>query len=200
VRDDSQIVFEGDLPQGIFFGGQETFLPEVAGAAGLFGRDAVVGQLMGMNAGQQFGALPDIVDPLAQEGAQRAAIGGVDVRRWDEIGAQQVREFFGIDAIVFVFAAMNGFEIESVGQDEGESRSLASIGKPIPAEHAFAANGQVVFIRLDEFEEALEVVVFDIGVDELFALPIHQADVHLASVKIDSAIELSGPSVILHNV
>jgi hypothetical protein len=55
-----------------------------------------------------------------------------------------------------------------------------------------------VLIGFDQFEEEVEVVIFDVGVDQFFALSIHDADVHLACVKVDSAIELSGRSVILH--
>jgi hypothetical protein len=37
-------------------------------------------------------------------------------------------------------------------------------------------------------------------VDELFAVPVHQADVHLMGVKVDSAVELCGGTVIFHSV
>jgi hypothetical protein len=36
-----------------------------------------------------------------------------------------------------------------------------------------------VAIGFDELEEELEVVVFDVGVDQFLALPVHDADVHL---------------------
>ena len=85
-----------------------------------------------------------------------------------------------------------------MGQDEGEAGGLAGIGQPIPAEHAFGADGQVVTIRGDEFEEELEVVVFDVGVDEFPAAAVHEADVHLPGMEVDSAIELCGGGVILH--
>jgi hypothetical protein len=51
----------------------------------------------------------------------------------------------------------------------------------------------------DQLEEIIEVVVFDVGVDQLFALAIHDADVHLARMQIDSAIELCGRCVVLHS-
>jgi hypothetical protein len=57
-----------------------------------------------------------------------------------------------------------------------------------------------VAIGLHELEEELEVVVPDIGVDELLAVAIHEADVHLVGVQVDSAVELGGGGVILHNV
>ena len=49
-----QVVFQCDLAQGMVFGPQQLFLPGIARAPGLPGGDAVVGQLMGVDAGQQF--------------------------------------------------------------------------------------------------------------------------------------------------
>jgi hypothetical protein len=125
---------------------------------------------------------------------------GVDVRGRDEIGAQEMGNLFGVDAVVLVFAAVDGFEVEGMGQDEGQARGLAGIGQPVPAEHAFAADGQVMLVGLDELEEELEVVVPDVGVDQLLALAIHEADAHLLGVQVESAVELGGGSVAFHNV
>jgi hypothetical protein len=49
-----------------------------------------------------------------------------------------------------------------------------------------------VAIRRDELEEELEVIVPDVGMDELVALAVHEADVHLVGVEINSAVELGG--------
>jgi len=57
---------------------------------------------------------------------------------------------------------------------------------------------QVVLVRSAELEELLEVVVERVGVSELFILSVHDAHVHLASVKVHSAVELFGGSIILH--
>src|SRR5438552_17484162 len=48
--------------------------------------------------------------------------------------------------------------------------------------------------------EEPEVVVLDVGVDPFLALPIHDADVHLAGMEIDSAIEFGAGGVILHTL
>jgi len=56
-----------------------------------------------------------------------------------------------------------------------------------------------VAIGRDEFEEKREVIVFDIGVNQFFAGAVHDADIHLAGMKVDSAVELCGGGVILHN-
>ena len=78
--------------------------------------------------------------------------------------------------------------------------ALTGISQPIPAEHAFGADRQVVTVRSDEAEEEVEVVLDNVGVDEFFALAIDEADVHLVGVEVDSAVELGGGGVILHSV
>ncbi len=95
---------------------------------------------------------------------------------------------------------MDGFEIKSVGEDEGDVGVTASISEPIPAEHALAADGEAVAIGFHAFKEEGKVVVFDVGVDELLAFAVHDADVHLTRMEIDSAIELSGGRVIFHTI
>ena len=76
---------------------------------------------------------------------------------------------------------------------------LAGVGQPIPPEHTFTADGEALLVGLDELEEVSEVVVLDVGVDQLLALAIHEADVHLARMQVDSAVELRRGGVILHN-
>ncbi len=110
-----------------------------------------------------------------------------------------MRELLRVDAVIFVFAPVDGFELERVGQDKVQAGGLAGIGQPVPPKHALTTDGEAVLVRLDELEEVLEVVVLDVGVDQFLALPIHEADVHLAGVQIDSAVELGRGGVILHS-
>lgn len=91
-------------------------------------------------------------------------------------------ELFGIYTVVLVLTAVDGFDVECVRQHEGEARLMASVSQPIPAEHALAANREAVLVRFDELEEEAEVIVSDIGVNQLLALAIHNADVHLPRV------------------
>jgi hypothetical protein len=44
-----------------------------------------------------------------------------------------------------------------------------------------------VAVGRDEFEEEVEVVVADVGVDQFLPLAIHEADVHLAGMEIEGA-------------
>src|SRR5208283_4958739 len=198
MADEGQVVLQGELAGGMIFLGQELFCPGLSVVRGLAEGGPVVGQLMGLDAGQEFAAVPDVEHPLAQQGAQGTFLGGIDIARGNEVGAQQVRQFFGVNAVVLVFAAMNGFDVKGVGEHEVDVGGLAGIGQPIPAEHAFTADGQVVTIGSDEFEEEREVVVADVGVDELLAVAVHDADIHLTGVQINSAVELGGRGVVFH--
>src|SRR5215510_2295783 len=93
---------------------------------------------------------------------------------------------------------MDEVKIECVSQDKRQALLLASVGQPVPAEHAFGADGDVVAVGFDELEEVLEVVVLDVAMDQLLALTVHDADVHLARVQVDSAVVFRGGGVILH--
>jgi hypothetical protein len=53
-------------------------------------------------------------------------------------------------------------------------------------------------VGLNELEEVGEVVVLNVAVDQFLALAIHDADIHLMGVQIDSAVELGRGSIILH--
>ena len=198
MADEGQIVLQGELAEGIGFLGQELFGPRLAVVNMLAGDGTVVGELMGLDAGEQFAAVPDVKDPLPQQGPQGPLLGGIDIGRRNQVGAEQMGDLFGVNAVVLVFAAVNGLEVEGVGQHELDAGLGTGIGQPIPAEHAFSANGQVVAIGRNPFEEERKVVVFDVGVDELLAVPVHDADIHLAGMEIDSAVELCGGGVILH--
>ena len=93
---------------------------------------------------------------------------------------------------------MDGLEIERVGEHEFESGLLAGVRQPIPAEQAFAAHRHVVTPWGDFLEEELEIVVLDVHVQQLVALAVHHADIHLARMEIDSAVILACRSVVFH--
>lgn len=188
------------MAQGVVFGLEELLFPVVATAAGLFGRGAVMGQLVGVDAVEQFGAAPDVEEALAQEGAQGPFGGGIDVGGRDEVGAEQVGELFGVNAVILVLAAVDEVEVERMSQDEGQALGLAGVGQPIPAEHTFGADSEVVAVGFDELEEVGEVVVLDVAVDQFPALAVHDADVHLMGMEVDSAVVFGGGGVILHTL
>ena len=98
----------------------------------------------------------------------------------------------------FCFCHRGSHQVERMSQDESQAGSLTGVGKPIPPEHAFAADGQVVPVGFNQLEKEVEVVVFDVGMDQFFTLAIHDADVHLPGMEVDSAVEFCGGCIILH--
>lgn len=107
-------------------------------------------------------------------------------------------DLFGVDAVVLILTAVDEMQIQCMSQDESQALFLAGVGQPVPAEHAFGADGDVVAVGFDELEELLEVIVLDIAMDQFLALAVHDADVHLARVQVDSAVVFSGGGVIFH--
>ena len=94
---------------------------------------------------------------------------------------------------------MTEVKVEGVGQDEGQAGVLGGVGQPMPAEQALGADGEAVAVRLNEFEEVREVVVLDVAVEELFAVAVHEADVHWVGVEVDSAVVIGGGGVVFHS-
>jgi hypothetical protein len=196
--DEFNVVLEGEtLPRipGDFEKRFEPFLPVVAE----FGNGLLVsGELPGADALEQFDALPDVGSALAEQVAHGALFGRVDIGRGNEVAAQQVGQLLRIDAVVLVLSAVDGLEVERVGEDEFEAGFLAGIGEPVPAEEALAADGHVVPPGSDFFEEELEVVILDVHVQEFIALRVHDADVHLPGVEVDSTVVLGCRFVEFH--
>ena len=183
----------------VIFSGQNDLFPRIAiVVGGAAHARAVVGQLMGLDAIEQFGAPPHVADALAQQRAHRPLLRWVDVGRGDQVGAQQVSQFFRNRCGRSCFCRRDGLQIERMGQDKSQVGLVAGIGQPVPAEHAFTAHRQAVLVRFDAREEEGEVVFLDVGVQQFSSLSIHDTDVHLVGVQVDSAVELGGGGVILH--
>jgi len=167
VADGVQVGLEVEAVMGFGVGLDEALFPGIAVARAAGHRFVAFGQLEVVEALEQFGAAPDVGEALAQEGAHGAFGRGIDVGRGDEIGGEQAGEFFGVDAVVLVFAAVDGLEVKGVGEDELEAGGQAGVGEPVPAEEAFTDDGEVVFPAGDLLEEEGEVVVEDVLVEEL---------------------------------
>lgn len=83
---------------------------------------------------------------------------------------------------------MYGFHVKGMAQDEGDAMLGTEIGDPIPGEHAFHGNDNVLSERLDDLEEDF-AIGFDISVQEDLSGFIEDAQVHFFGMKVDSAIK-----------
>ena len=59
VADHSQVVLEADPAHGMLLSRQESLFPGIAVGSGLLRRNTVMGELMGIDPGEQFGTVPD---------------------------------------------------------------------------------------------------------------------------------------------
>jgi len=104
MADEGQIVLQGELADRVRLRREELFAPGLPVVKRLAAGGPVVSQLMDWMPGEQFAAVPDVEQPLAQQGAQGAFLGGINIGRGNQVGAQQVAEFFRVNAVVLVFA------------------------------------------------------------------------------------------------
>ena len=102
-----------------------------------------------LNMGQKMTALANEIKSSAQDIAGGSHFGRIDIRLRNHAAAQQDGNLMSIDAIVFGFASMDGFHIESVSEDKGDVFTGAKIGEPVPGEETFNADDDVAAKWLD---------------------------------------------------
>ena len=148
MADEGQIVLQGELADtGMGFAGrEEMFFPRLPVVKGLAGWWAGCGRVDGTECGTRVRCgSRRRGEALTQQGAQRPFRRRINVARGNQVGARRRWViFFRVHPVVFIFAAVNGLEVEGVGQNEVDARRLSTgIGEPIPAEHALGADGQI---------------------------------------------------------
>lgn len=86
------------------------------------------------------------------------------------------------------FATVDGPHVERVTEDEGHVLFGTQIGKPVPGEHALAADHQAVAIGLDQSQERFWPGR-NVLVNNDLVGGIENADVHGAGMQIDTAVK-----------
>jgi len=94
----------------------------------------------------------------------------------------------GVDLIVFVFAAVNGFHIKGMPQDKRETVFGAEVGEPVPSKQAFGCQDDLITGGSNGFEQCLWGRCH-VTVSQCFTGLIEDAHVHGAGVKIDPAVK-----------
>jgi hypothetical protein len=84
-------------------------------------------------------------------------------------------------------------------KDKRNRFPVTQIGKPVPDEHAFDGNNDILPIRLDGPEEVLRSG-FEVFVQHGLAFLIQDTDIHGSGVQIDAAIILMLPGIESHKV
>jgi len=94
----------------------------------------------------------------------------------------------GVNFIVFCLAAVNGFHVEGMAEDEGDALIGAQIRDPVPGEHAFHGDDEILPIRGYDAEKDC-TIGFYVSVQPYFSGFIKDADIHFFGMKVDSAIK-----------
>jgi hypothetical protein len=84
---------------------------------------------------------------------------------------------------------MDSLHVECMAQDERDRLLGAEIGEPVPDEHAFDGDDDILPVGLDGPEKIIRCG-FAVTVEHGVALLIQDAKVHGSGVQIDSAIKL----------
>ena len=114
--------------------------------------------------------------------------------------AEEVRQFFGINFIVFDFAAVDRFKVQRVAQDEGNSFSFAQVAQPVPVESRLAADDEAFIERFDLFQKRVGISRVKVSMQSFLAILIDDTGIHLVCVQVDSAIELVLLLIKFHHV
>jgi len=80
---------------------------------------------------------------------------GVDVGHGEHAAPQEHRDLLRVDLVVLGLAAVDGFHVERVPQDEGDALAGAQIGQPVPGEDALHGHDDVLAVGGDSDEECL---------------------------------------------
>jgi hypothetical protein len=85
-----------------------------------------------LDLGESLGAFAPEVYPAPEEITGRAPLGGVDRGLREQAPTQEPRDFLGIDSVVFGCAAMEGFHVEGMAEDEGHPLPSTQVSQPGP--------------------------------------------------------------------
>jgi|GEM_PF-2841637 len=135
----------------------------------------------GLNVGIGGGSEGDQIAPAAQEIASGAHFFWVIIGVREILSAHEIADGVGVQFVVFVFAAGNGFHVQSVAEIKRDVCLATAIGQPIPVVSGFDANSQVRQKRLHAFFESFKVA-FQIAAEENISCPVDHCDEHGGSV------------------
>ena len=141
-----------------------------------------------LHVGEQFATASHQEGSASEQIARSPHFARVDVAERKRAAPHQAGDLFAVDPIVLVLAAVDGFHVQGVAEDEVETFVQTEIGQPVPGEHAFHADDEPVAEGFDGSQEVLRFASH-VAVEHLVPLAIEDAQIHLPCVQIDTTIE-----------
>ena len=131
----------------------------------------------------------DQPDSAAKQIANGPVPRGAAVRFGQHAATEQVCDLLRVDFVILGLGAVDRFHVQRMSEYEMDPRVRARIAEPVPVEGALTGHGKIVAVRLDQFQEVLEVVVADVAVYQDVSFTVHDADVHTSSMQVDATVE-----------
>jgi hypothetical protein len=142
-----------------------------------------------LDMGESLCAFAHEVDPAPEEITGCAHLGRGDVRLWEHAPTQAQRDVLGIDSVVVGFAALDGYHVEGMSEDEGNTLPSTQVSQPGPREETFHAHDEVLQIRSDGLEKRFGSCLHRAVQHDLSVL-MQDTEVHGVGVQVDATIKL----------
>ena len=114
--------------------------------------------------------------------------GGIDVGLREHAAAEQDGNLVRVDRVIFSLATMDGLHVEGMAEDERDAFISAQVGQPVPGEHTFDGDDDIVSIGGNGFEKGLRVRLHVTVKQRLTGL-VEDADVHRTGMQVDAAVK-----------
>ena len=150
-----------------------------------------------LNVSEEFGPLSHEVEPPAEEIACGAHVARIDVGLGDHAATQKYGDLMGVNPVVLCLSAVDRFHVKGVTEDEGDGFGGAEIGEPVPGEHTFGGDDDIVTERSDGLEEGLGCRL-DLAVEPNLTIGIQHAEIERSRVEIDATVVAVGVGVESH--
>ena len=113
----------------------------------------------------------------AEQVAGGAQLRRVDIGLREHPAPEQDRNLVGGNLVVLGLAPVNGFPIEGVAQDKGDAFLRAEIRQPLPGEHTFDPDDEIVAVWGADAQKGVGRGR-QILMDQLCAVLIENTDIH----------------------
>jgi hypothetical protein len=89
---------------------------------------------------------------------------------------------------MFGLAAVDGFHVKSMAEDESNALLGTQVSEPVPGEQALDRHDETLSVWGNGFQEGLRVG-FHIAMHKNLAALVEDAEVHGAGMKVDAAVK-----------
>jgi hypothetical protein len=136
---------------------------------------------------QQFGPFAHEMISSAHQVPGSPHLPWINISHGQQATPEQTGNFAGVDLVIFAFAAMNGPHVQGMAQDKRNFLINTEISQPVPGEHAFCTDDNVIPVWFYGPEKKIRFG-FDVSVQDDLSFLIKDAEIHFVGVQVDTAI------------